>query len=186
MLKVPLKEICEIRFGYYNKAAEKGKYNYIQANYFNDNGLLINDPTSFINLEKKDEGHILEDGDVLFISKGFRYFAWCYRNNFGPAVASAIFFVIRPDKTKVIPEYLVAFFNTPKHQEFFKQFGVGSSIPSIRKAELAEVNFPLLPFESQKKVVEFQQLFIKDFELSKSLLQYKSDLYQSVISKILK
>lgn len=186
MTKIPLKDISDIRFGFYSKSASKGKYNYIQANYFDNNGFLINPSDSFINIGDKDLSHILQDGDVLFISKGFRYFAWCYHNDFGPAVASAIFFVIRPDINKVLPEYLTTFFNLPKNQEFFKQFGAGSSIPSIRKSELGSLMIPVLPVSMQKNVVALNSLYRKDFELSSQLLKYKTELYQSVISNILK
>ena len=186
MNKIPLNEISDIRFGFYGKAVSKGKYNYIQANYFNNNGLIINKPDSFINLDDKDQNHILQDGDVLFISKGFRYFAWCYRTVFGPAVASAIFFVIRPHKSKIIPEYLTSFFNIPKSQEYFKQFGAGSSIPSIRKTELGSVQIPILPLEHQEKIVRLNQLHIKEMELTSALLKSQEDLYQSIVTNILK
>lgn len=186
MVKIPLKDISDIRFGFYGKSASKGKCNFIQAKYFDNTGAICVVPDSFIDIEEKDHTHILQDGDVLFISKGFRYFSWCYRASFGPAIASAIFFVIRPDQSKILPEYLSTFFNMPNSQEYFKQFGAGSSIPSIRKAELASVLIPILPLKMQHKVVEIHNLHRKEMILLSELSKYKIELYQSVISNILK
>ena len=186
MEQIILKELSEIRFGFYGKASLKGKYNYIQSNYFSDSGLLINEPKSFIDLEDKDDGHILQEGDVLFISKGFRYFAWCYRESFGPAVASTIFFVIRPDKGKILPEYLTAFINMPKNQDYFKLLAAGSSTPSIRKSELENVSIPVLSLEKQQQLVELYKLHIKEIELLSALEQQKTILYQSMMTNILK
>ena len=185
IMKIPLKEIADIRFGFYGKSAPSGKYNYIQAKYFDNSGIIVNTMDSFIDLEDKDRDHILLDGDILFVSKGFRYFSWCYRSHVGPAVASAIFFVIRPNQTTIIPEYLNTFFNIPKNQEFFKQFGAGSSIPSIRKSELESILIPVPEISDQQKIVNLTNLYLKDIALSNAILKSKIDLYQSVISNIL-
>lgn len=186
MKKIPLKEISEIRFGYYGKSATNGKYNYIQANYFDNSGTIVNPMDSFINIRSKNEDHVLQDGDILFISKGFRYFSWCYHSGFGPAIASAIFFVIRPDKSVVLPEYINTYFNLPRNQEFFKQFGAGSSIPSIRKSELGYISIPILPIKDQEKIVNLSLLHRREIVLSNAIIKNKIDLFQSVVSNILK
>lgn len=186
MIKIPLKEITEIKFGYYGKSVSKGKYNYIQAKYFDNFGTIINPMDSFINITSNNEDHVLQNGDILFISKGFRYFSWCYHSDYGPAIASAIFFVIRPDKAVVIPEYLVTYFNLPRNQEFFKQFGAGSSIPSIRKSELGYIPIPILPIKDQEKIVILSSLHRKEIELSNAIIKNKMDLFQSVVTTLIK
>lgn len=185
-MRLSLNKIAEIRFGFYGKPLDSGNLKYIQARYFDSYGNIVTQPDSFINYDEKVSGHILLDGDILFISKGFRYFSWCYDSSFGPAVASSIFFVIRPDKSKVLPQYLNTFFNMPKNQEFFKNFGAGSSIPSIRKSELGGIIIPVLPLDEQKKIVLLNSFHQKNIEISQALIQNKVELYQAILSKILK
>ena len=130
--------------------------------------------------------NLLQEGDILFAGKGFRFFATLYNVDFGKAVASSIFFVIRPDIKKVVPGYLASVINLPKNLLHFQQSGAGSSIPSIRKSELMDFTFNLIPFEQQHKIVALQELYIKDLELSENLIKQKQLLFQTALSKIIK
>ena len=138
-MQVKLKEIANIQFGYYGQPSKDGTIPYLQAKHFNEFGQFIGDNDAFLKEDSKAIGSLLQDGDVLFVAKGFRFFATLYKEEFGKAIASSIFFILRPNKTRVIPAYLVSVLNLPKNLLHFQQSGAGSSIPSIRKNELATV-----------------------------------------------
>ena len=67
----------------------------------------------------------------------------------------------------------------------FQQSGAGSSIPSIRKNELADFTFNLLPLEQQQRVVTLQELYFKDIQITETLIKEKQKLFQTTISKII-
>lgn len=183
---VKLKEIAQIQFGYYAQPNKEGTVTYLQAKHFNDFGKLIGDNDTYLEEDEKTASNLLQTGDILFSAKGFRFFAALYKPEFGKAVASSIFFVIKPDLKKVVPGYLASVLNLPKHLLHFQQLGAGSSIPSIRKSELMDFTFNLIPVEHQHKIVALQELYIKDLELTENLIKQKQILFQTALSKIIK
>jgi len=180
-----LGDIAQIKFGFYAKPSDSTGIPYLQAKQFDIHGNLITEPDTYIAYEDKHFDQMLNDGDVLFAGKGYKNFAWCYRAPFGEAVASTIFFVLSPDKKVVLPEYLTALLNHPKNQLYFQHLGAGSSIPSIRKSELAEFKVPVIPFKQQGKLVEIYELHRKEISLTLELLERKDDLYKSVFDKLI-
>jgi restriction endonuclease S subunit len=184
-MTVSLSDISKLQFGYYTKPLDSGEIMYLQAKHFDEFGNQMQNIDTWIDTDSKNIGHILEDGDVLFVGKGMRNFAWTYKSLIGQAIASSIFFVIRPDKTKVIPEYITTLFNTPKYQLMFHTMGAGSSIPSIRKSELEAINIELPSLEVQKQIVEINQLHVEDIDVSNKIIAEKKVLFQAVINKLI-
>lgn len=181
-----LKEISEIQFGYYAKPSENGTLAYLQAKHFNENGQHTEEIDAFLLEDDKTKTQLLQNDDILFVAKGFRFFAALYKEEIGNAVASSIFYILRVDKTRIIPEYLVSVLNLPKNIAYFQQSASGSSIPSIRKSELEDFTFNLISTKEQKKVVALQQLYLKDVEITEALIKKKKVLFQTTISKIIK
>lgn len=184
-MQTKLKDITQIQFGYYAQPSIKGSIMYLQAKHFNEFGQLIGNNDTFLEEDDKTNNNLLEDGDVLFVGKGFRCFATEYKKEFGRAIASSIFFIIKPDTYKILPSYLVTVLNLPQNLLHFQQSGAGSSIPSIRKSELADFTFNLIPIEEQHKVVALQELYLKDIELTQNLIKQKQILFQAALSKII-
>ncbi len=185
-MQVKIKEIANIQFGYYGQPSKDGTIPYLQAKHFNEFGQYVGENDTFLEKDPKSVANLLQNGDVLFVAKGFRFFATLYNPAFGNAIASSIFFVLRPDKNRIIPAYLVSVLNLPKNLMHFQQSGAGSTIPSIRKNELADFTFNLLSFEQQQKVVGLQELYFKDIQITEALIKEKQKLFQTTISKILK
>lgn len=181
-----LKQLADIQFGLYIRRQEPGKVAYIQAKYFNEKGILTYPIDTYINISARDEAHLLQDGDLVFISKGFRFFAWTYRSSIGPAIASSIFFVLRPDKTRVVPEYLTMLFNMPDSIAYFEQLSAGSSIPSIRKSELGEFKIKLPPIDQQRRIAALFDLHQRTIVLHKELEESRSRVLQTVVNEIQK
>ncbi len=181
-----IQDISEIRFGYYAQPEETGTIPYLQVRLFNEQGNLTQKPDEFIKLDNKSESHLLKEGDVLLVGKGNRLFAWCYRESFGPYIASSIFFVLRPYQQIIYPEYLSIVLNISKSKTIFQQLGGGSNIFSIRKSELGSFEIPLPSMDKQIEIAEYTTLYQKDLALSYEILSQKKKLYQGVISKLFK
>lgn len=179
-----LGDIADIRFGYYAKPIDGRGISYLQAKHFDVYGNMIGEPDTFIAAEYKAADQMLRDGDVLFAGKGYKNFAWCYRRSFGEAVASSLFHVLRPDTQVVLPEYLTALLNHPTNQLYFQQLAAGSSIPSIRKNELANFKVPVVALDMQEKIVEVYKLHRKETSLTLELLERKNELYESIFNTL--
>jgi restriction endonuclease S subunit len=181
-----LKDIANIKFGLYVKPLEKGFAKYLQAKNFDDFGNLQSYSNAFVNIDNKNESHLLEDGDILFVGKGFRNFAWTYSKTLGPAIASSIFYVIRVNKSKVNPEYITTLFNSQKYQSQFQSMGAGSSIPSIRKGELESIIIAIPNLEIQNNIAIISALHSEEIKLSNQIIENKKALFQGIINKIVK
>ncbi len=184
-MKVKLGEIAQLQFGLYSKPTDVGNAAYLQSKHFDDWGNQTDKVDTFIQIDQKNETHLLEDGDILLVGKGMRNFAWTYEKTYGPAMASSIFFVIKPDRSIVIPEFLTTLFNLPQTQVYFQALGAGSSIPSIRKSELEAFTIKLPSLPLQEKAIAIKQLHYKDMELSQKILEEKQKVYQAVIKNII-
>ncbi|MCD0455736.1 restriction endonuclease subunit S [Chryseobacterium sp. LC2016-27] len=180
-----LKNIANLQFGFYDKPKTKGNVCYLQAKHFNEFGLFNGKVDEWIDVTDKSKNHLLEDGDVLLVGKGMRNFAWRYKADIGKAIASSIFFVIKPKLELVDADYLITIFNSSKYQSFFQSLGAGSSIPSIRKNELEAVDIPLPPLLVQKKIARLNELHQKELRLTRKLIEEKNKLFQAVINDIL-
>lgn len=185
-MQVKLNDIAKLQFGYYAQPSSKGTIPYLQAKRFDEFGQLIGDNDTFLEEDEKTTLNLLEDGDILFAAKGFRFFATLYKSDFGKAIASSIFFIIKSDTSKIVPGYLALVLNLPKNILHFQQSGAGSSIPSIRKSELLDFTFNLIPIPQQHKAVALHELYLKDIQLTKNLINQKHILFQSAISQIIK
>lgn len=185
-MKLKLNEIASIQFGLYSSdTIEEGDVKYIQAKHFDENIDLLDEIDNFLKFDEKNTSHVLKDGDILFVGKGMRNFAWVYRKEFGQAIASSIFYVIRVDSSKIIPDFLAALFNSSNYQSLFQQLGAGSSIPSIRKSEL-EVLFINIPaIDVQNKIVSLRKLHLEEIRLSGQIIEEKKKVYTSIINKLI-
>lgn len=181
-----IQDISDIRIGFPGQPDEAGEALFFQVRQFNDEGVLNSELADHTNLDDKSSSHVLMDGDVLFVGKGSRLFAWCYPQTDKPAIASSSFFVLRPYKSKILPEYLAAILNAPQTQAAFLQLGAGSNIFSIRKSELGAFQIPVLPLEKQRKLVALASLHQREIQLAKELITQKQTLYTAIISKLIK
>ncbi|MFD2144324.1 hypothetical protein [Mucilaginibacter antarcticus] len=126
------------------------------------------------------------DGDVLFVGKGSRLFAWCYSAGVGPAIASSIFYVLRTDRAKIDPQYLAVILNLQQSKSTFNQMSAGTSIFSIRKSELGAFKVPLLPIKEQLAIANLSKLHQQEMKLTNQLISQKQNLYTGIISKLIK
>lgn len=183
---VELKDTCDISFGPYLQPSANGTLPYLQIRQFNDEGQLVYNVTEFVSSDEKTRGYILKEGDVLFVGKGSRLFAWCYDAKIGPAIASSIFYVLRTDTTKINPEYLAAILNLQQSKNMFNQMSAGTNIFSIRKSELGAFKVPLLAIKEQLSIANLSKLHQQEITLANQLISQKKNLYASIISKLIK
>jgi len=155
-----LKEIASIQTGLFAKPLAMGEVVYLQSKHFDDQGTLLAALHPDLLLADISLRHLLQPGDVLFAAKGTKNVAAVYEEHYPKAVASTSFFVIRLSNPDVLPDYLAWFLNNPATQAALKAQAMGTSIPSISKQVLEEVDVPIPSFEIQTIVVSISRLRI--------------------------
>lgn len=153
-----IRDIATLQTGLFAKPLAMGEVVYLQSKHFDDQGNLIAKLHPDLSREEISTKHVLRYGDVLFAAKGTKNFAAVYEEHNLPAVASTSFFVIRLFDSKVLPEYLVWFLNNQSTQVSLKAQAMGTSIPSISKVVLEELEIPVPTIEKQMSVVAISKL----------------------------
>src|SRR5665647_37457 len=169
-MNTAIDSVSDIKFGFQGQPEKDGNVAFLQVRQFNDEGNLTSNADECIKLNDKTKSHLLKSGDVLFVGKGNRLFAWCYTDSDSPTIASSSFFVLRPKKNLIFPAYLAAILNAPQTKASLLQLGGGTNIFSIRKSELGAFQIPIFPMEKQIKVAVLAALHQQEVQLAKQLI----------------
>jgi len=168
-----LKDIAGIKTGLFAKPIKDGDIVYLQAKHFDDNGeLKLN---LHADLDSKDitSKHLLIPGDVLFASKGTKNFACVFESHNPASVASTSFFVIRIYNNIVLPEFLAWFLNNPTTQKILKSKAIGTSMASISKVVLEDLDIPTLTIEKQQIIIKINKLHKEELNIIKQIQELK-------------
>ena len=164
-----IKDITNIKTGLFVKPAGIGELVYLQSKHFDEYGQLHSVLHPDLVAEGISEKHLLKDGDVLFAAKGTKNFAAVFDNHNEPSVASTSFFVIRPTDKKVLPQYLAWFLNNHTTQTLLKSQAIGTSIPSISKHVLENLEITVPGMETQKVILQISKLRNKEKSLKQKI-----------------
>lgn len=158
----------------------------MQAKHFDESGEIAETLYPDLNANSKINKHILKKGDVLFAAKGTRNFAALYENDEPPAVASTSFFVIRLHDNNVLPGYLVWFLNHPDTQTLLKGHARGTSMASISKAVLSDLEIPVPDLKRQELVLKIFKLRNEEKKLKQQIESLKEKEIQNLLINAIK
>ena len=178
-MKKLLKEFASVRSGIFLKPHATGEILYLQAKHFDETGIFLDGAFPSLKWDHVSEKHLLKSGDILFAAKGVKNFAAVYDNPSLPAVASTSFLVISLVVDYIEPKFLVWWLNSSEVQEFLKGIAKGTSIPSITKAQMEELEVPILPLDVQQGLIRLAGLRKKEKTIMadiERLNDYKLDL----------
>jgi restriction endonuclease S subunit len=175
-LKNKLKELAHIQTGVFAKTVAKGDVAYLQPKYYNETGQLITKLEPDLNSLGVSEKHILKQGDVLFAAKGSKNFATHFDLEEISAAASTSFFVIRIYDKSILSEYLTWYLNHPTTMKILKSFARGTSVPSISKDVLNDLEITVPSIERQKLIFSIDNLRKKERKIQRHLLSLNQSL----------
>jgi restriction endonuclease S subunit len=187
-LKTLIKDITHIQTGLFAKPTGIGELVYLQSKHFDEYGQLHAVLHPDLAADSISEKHLLKDGDVLFAAKGTKNFAAVFENHNEPSVASTSFFVIRPNDKRLLPQYLAWVLNSRTTQTLLKGQAIGTSIPSISKQVLENLEIAVPSIETQKTILQITKLRNKEKSLKQEIefLQDKlinQQLFQAINNK---
>ena len=182
-MRVLLKDIAEIQTGVFAKPNVDGDVVCLQANDFDESGNHLGFWTPTISGDNLHSKHFLNQGDVLFAAKGNKNFAAVRSNSLPLAVASTSFFVIRLRSTDILPEYLKWYLNNHDTLNKLKSEAKGTSIPSISKKSLEQIEIPSIPFDKQNLILKIDDLRVKQKSNLAQITILKDQLIQQQLLK---
>lgn len=183
-MKTTLAYIANIQTGIYALPVKTGKVVYLQAKHFNENGILLDAVEPELPFNPQTEKHLLNDGDIIFAAKGSKNFAAKYENKNGPSVASSTFLVLKINdefREKISPDYLCWFLNHTKTQELIKATARGSSMISISKTALQELEITIPTMEKQNLIVKIHALQNAELRIMNQIQKLKEQYTQQLL-----
>lgn len=125
----------------------------------------------------------IQGGDVLLAARGERASAVRARDSqFGAHVALDIY-LIRPDRTRLDAEYLVAFLMRSATGALLRRSTAGASLPRIPKDAIAGLEIPLLTLERQKAIGGVATCINRRRELAGRLIAVESMLAETSLER---
>ena len=180
-----IKDITNIQTGLFAKPSGIGELVYLQSKHFDEYGQLHSFLYPELLTDGVSEKHLLKDGDVLFAAKGTKNFATVFENHNEPSVASTSFFVMRTTDKKVLPQYLAWFLNNHTTQTLLKGQAIGTSIPSISKHVLENLEITVPNIEIQKAILEITKLRNKEKSLKQKIEVLRDKYLNQQILKVI-
>ncbi|MDP4270458.1 MAG: restriction endonuclease subunit S [Bacteroidota bacterium] len=188
ILKTTLKHIASIQTGVFAKPTPEGEVIYLQAKHFDESGQINTELHPDLKADAFAVKHLLRKGDVLFAAKGTKNFAAVYDIE-KQAVASTSFFVVKLNdkfRCRILPEFLAWQMNHPVAQTYLKGQAMGSSIVSISKGVLEELEISIPPIQKQQLILNISRLRNKEIELRQQIEMLRDKQIQQQILNAIK
>lgn len=166
-----INNLANIQTWYFLKTEADGIVVYLQAKHFDEYGDIKKDLLNPDLRHDLQDRHLLQENDVIFVGKWARVFAWVYKSEFWPCVASSAFFIIRMHSKALLPEYLALVLNQSQNISYFKTHYSWSAMPSISKNVLWEFEISIPSLEKQEKMIWLFELHKKASSLRLEIQQ---------------
>jgi restriction endonuclease S subunit len=170
-----LQDIATIQTGVFAKNAPNPNALYLQQSDFDDNGELCK--TTQLTIIADSQKHLLTAGDLLLASKGNNNICVIVPEIEQKCVASPSFLVIRlRDKSAILPEFVAWYLNLPTIQTTLALQARGTSIMSISKATLGELDIHIPSIDRQRQYVKLAKLQRREQELYKAIAERRKQV----------
>lgn len=164
-----LSNISIILSGVFLKPTPNGTVKYLQSKHFGSRGNFQDNAFAEVEVGKNQK-HLLQDGNILFSTKGAQNFAAIYKEYMGLSVASSTFCVIKITSQSYIPDFICWYLNHPTTQNWIKSKSMGTSVKHISITNLQEIEIPEVPLNTQRKIVEIATLAEREEQIETRLI----------------
>jgi hypothetical protein len=184
-LKTSLATIAEVRMGYSFRSRletdAEGDVAVIQMKDIDDANLLHPEGLARIQMPDLKDRHLVQEGDLLFRSRGVTNSAALVGGGLGRAVLAAPMLLIRPKTEVVEPAYLQWFINHPATQAVLAGQAAGTAVKMIGKRVLDDLQVVLPPLEKQRLIVEVARLASREVALLEELRGRRKALLEGIL-----
>jgi hypothetical protein len=128
---------------------------YVRITDLNDDGTLRADTYESLP-EHLALRYLLQDGDILLARSGATVGkAFIYRREWGRACFAGYLIRLRPDRRKILPDFLHYYTQTHLFRQQIRQSATQSTIANVSAERYGNFMVPLPPISEQRLIVEF-------------------------------
>jgi len=124
----------------------------------------------FESKEKLDQKYLVQPGDII-MKQMKPYVAICITEEFDKLLIPDNFYILRvKEEERFLPEFLVAFINTPHVQHRIERLSMSAFIPKLLKKDLEILEVPIVDVQRQKQIVNMNSIFSKKERILNEML----------------
>lgn len=186
-----VKHLATIQIGYQFRSKiqpdSNGTHRVIQIKNFDDDDKLDFKNLDRVVIDKTPDKYIVQQGDVLFLSRGPRNFAYAIATPVQETIAASYFFILRLDPHQINPAYFAWYINQTPAQSYLANLARrGSHMPMIPRSAFEQLHIEIPSLETQRSIVELDRLHHKERCLMDQIIEKRSALIETVSLKAIK
>ncbi|WP_186394163.1 restriction endonuclease subunit S [Stappia sp. TSB10GB4] len=186
-----LAAVCDIHSGYTARGRlepqPEGGVPALQLRDVSSNGETLSLPLQRYEIGKLAQHYFVRGGEVVFRSRGEPNAAVAIRDTLPePIVVIVPLVIIRPDREKLLPEYLAWAINQPDAQRRLGAEAQGTSLRMIPMTVLENLDIPVPELRTQNLIVELAALARQEGRLLHQLATRREHLVTSILGEAAK
>ncbi|MDM0075248.1 restriction endonuclease subunit S [Variovorax sp. J2P1-59] len=123
--------------------------------------------------------------DLLFVSRGTRFYATCLDAPPGPAVCGPHLFHLRVKPgSHLVAAFLAWQINQPPFQRELRRSAEGSSQLSVRRPVLEGLSIGVPSWDDQQRIVELARLARRERQLHQQMIRNRERLFESIAESL--
>ncbi len=188
-MRVKLKSIASVQMGYSFRSKLNvdagGSVAVVQMKDLREDNVVECSELVRVDMGNVKDRHFVKSGDLVFRSRGLVTTSAIIRDDIGLALVGAPLLRIRvEDVNKVLPEYLNWYISQREAQRYFASRQVVTSVNTVNKQQLEELEVMVPELEKQKKIVELISLMEREQILLKGLAEKRGQYISKKLMQI--
>lgn len=183
-----LGELCNIHSGYTARGKleplPKGGVPALQLRDVSTDGETLTNALPKYDLSKLSDRYFVSGGEVVFRSRGEPNTATAIRDALPePAAVIVPLVIMRPDKARVLPEYLAWAINQPAAQRRLSAEAQGTSLRMIPMSVLERLDIEVPDLHTQHCIVELNALARQEARLLGAITARRGQLVSTILAE---
>lgn len=189
-MKKEIKDIAVVQMGYPFRSRLEfkvdGTLKVIQMKDLGSDNRVDCESVQKIDMNAIDDKHLVQNGDLIFRSRGVTNTAAILDKEPQSAIVAAPLLRIRVDENKILPEYLCWFINQKASQLFLKMRQEGTHGGMISRQTLENLPIDIPSLESQQKIVDIINLQTRRQNLEKKRIDKQEQKINALLLKLIR
>jgi len=142
------------------------------------NGIRLESAARFVP-ERNPNLYQIHQGDILLLARGQEHRAFLITENMTDVLASSVFYIIRPNRKLVLPDFLSWCLNQPDLQAKLEAASRGTDIGYISRPSVEQLVIAVPPMETQRQIAQAISLWHRHETIQARLNQAREQLIEA-------